>query len=75
MASSKHRSVCGHASEETRTVDILGGGFEYQVHGNIWARGDYEYQYWPGVNYRVTPPLSVQPQGFTVGVLYHLSGR
>ena len=65
----------GKRSNNTRTLDVFGGGAEYHVHGNIWVRGDYEYQYWPGVFYVTKPPLSAQPQGITVGVLYHLSGR
>ena len=65
----------GIRSHNTRTLAVFGGGIEYQVHGNIWARGDYEYQYWPSAIYTYTPAASAEPQGFTVGVLYHLSGR
>lgn len=65
----------GDRNHNSRTLGVLGGGAEYHVQGNIWVRGDYEYQYWPSMFYFSNPPNSAQPQGFTVGVQYHFRMR
>lgn len=56
---------------DSRTITVFGGGVEYQVHRNIWARGDYEYQSWPDFWKNTTPAGSLSPNGFTVGASYH----
>jgi hypothetical protein len=82
----------GNADEETinytpvthwtdsRTITVMGGGFEYRVFRSVWVRADYEYQIWPdffkyGINAKgVIPPAGLlDPQGFTVGAMYHFS--
>jgi opacity protein-like surface antigen len=69
-------SASGLRYNTSRTLAVLGGGFEYQAFGNIWARADYEYQYWPSEFYSTNrPPQSAQPQGITVGATYHFSLR
>jgi len=53
-------------THDTRTLYAPGGGLEYRIFRQIWARADYEYQTWQ--------PLfggkTLNPQGFTVGVAY-----
>jgi opacity protein-like surface antigen len=46
-----------------------GGGVEYRLWRNIWARGDYEYQTW---SVFPTPTTNLHPQGFTAGITYDL---
>jgi opacity protein-like surface antigen len=54
---------------DSRTVLSAGGGFEYRVYRNLWARADYEYQDWP----QLFGGQTLDPQGFTVGASYHFS--
>ena len=54
-------------SHDTRTVYAPGGGIEYRVAGGLWARADYEYQFWPGLL-----GGTLDPQGFTFGAMYDL---
>ncbi|MGA3161848.1 MAG: outer membrane beta-barrel protein [Terracidiphilus sp.] len=60
---------------DTRTVTSMGGGVNYHVYKNVWARADYEFQKWPdfwqhsGSNYGA----ALTPEGFTVGALYHFN--
>jgi opacity protein-like surface antigen len=54
-------------SHDTRTVYAPGGGLEYRVAGNLWVRGDYEYQFWPGLLNK-----TLDPTGYTVGAMYDL---
>jgi len=66
---------------ESRTISAVGGGVEFRVTRRIWVRADYEYQIWPaffknidnstGLPYK--PAGQLNPQGFTVGALYHFS--
>jgi opacity protein-like surface antigen len=58
---------------ETRTVTSMGGGVEYRLFRSVWARADYEYQIWPDFFKNTTPPGQLNPQGFTVGAMYHFS--
>ncbi|MGA9069020.1 MAG: outer membrane beta-barrel protein [Terracidiphilus sp.] len=65
-----HPKNYGHAS---RTVASVGGGLDYQAFRYIWVRADYEYQTWPSI---FNPPPRVpsgrlNPQGFTIGAMYH----
>jgi len=52
-------------SHDTRTVYQIGGGVEYHLVGHLWARGDYEYQFWPNLF-----GATLNPQGITVGAAY-----
>jgi len=57
--------VPGYA-HDSRTMYVPGAGLEYRVWRNIWARGDYEYQFWSDFfGHR-----AFEPHGFTVGALY-----
>jgi opacity protein-like surface antigen len=58
---------------QTRTVTSLGGGLEFRAFRNIWARADYEYQFWPDFFKNTTSAGKLNPQGFTVGAMYHFS--
>jgi opacity protein-like surface antigen len=68
-------SVAKHRVNQTRTVTCLGGGVEFRAFRNLWARADYEYQSWPDFFFtRVgVPKGKLNPQGFTVGAMYHFS--
>jgi hypothetical protein len=55
-------------SHDTRIFQAPGGGFEAHMFGPLWARADYEYQFWPGLFGN-----TLNPQGFTVGVSYDFS--
>jgi hypothetical protein len=61
---------------DTRTVTIMGGGAEYRVLRSVWARVDYEYQFWPDCFGPRRPGLTrgkLTPEGITVGAAYHFS--
>lgn len=69
-----------HRNHDSRTIFSGGGGFEYRVLGRLWVRTDYEYQVWPNFFKHpatVDPPEPARPsgrlnpQGFTVGAVYH----
>ncbi|MGD0730442.1 MAG: outer membrane beta-barrel protein [Terracidiphilus sp.] len=51
-------------------VYSVGGGAEYRVWRNVWARGDYEYQFWP-IGFGLGGG-DLNPQGLTLGVSYDL---
>ncbi len=55
---------------DSRTVLGPGGGVEYRAFGNLWVRGNYDYQFWPSFFNNHT----LDPDGITVGVSYDLSG-
>lgn len=62
---------------DSRTVTSMGGGVDYRVSRNVWARVDYEYQFWPDY-WKLkgeTHGKSLTPEGFTVGVKYHFARR
>ena len=67
-----------HRNHDSRTILSGGGGLEYRAYKSLWVRADYEYQSWP--NFFKHPATATQPfrpagrlnpQGFTVGVVYH----
>jgi opacity protein-like surface antigen len=58
-------------THDTRTVYAPGGGIEYRVFRHVWARADYEYQFWP----HLTGKTFLNPQGFTVGAMYDFGHR
>jgi hypothetical protein len=60
---------------QTRTVTSVGGGLDYRVFKGVWARADYEYQFWPDF-FKYAPALNkapgiLSPYGFTLGAMYH----
>ena len=60
---------------QTRTVTSVGGGLDYRVYKGVWARADYEYQFWPDF-FKYAPsrnkaPGILSPSGFTIGAMYH----
>ncbi len=59
---------------QTRTVTTLGGGVELLAFRSVWVRVDYGYEFWPNFFYRSAKPVAqLNPQGFTVGAIYHFS--
>ncbi len=53
---------------DTRTVLSPAGGLDYRVFGDVWVRGNYEYQFWTDFfNHH-----ALNPNGVTVGVAYDL---
>jgi opacity protein-like surface antigen len=52
-------------TNDSRVTYAPGGGMEYRIHRNIWARADYEYQFWPHFLGK-----TLDPQGFTFGAMY-----
>ena len=61
---------------DSRTITSMGGGVEFRAARYVWVRADYEYQSWPDFfKHPVThqPAGKLNPQGFTVGVLYHFN--
>ena len=63
---------------DSRNFTSGGGGFDYRVYRNVWMRVDYEYQSWPDFYKHAggNPPAGLlNPQGFTVGAIYHFSPR
>lgn len=65
---------CGGPSpytHDSRTVTAPGGGLEYRVFRGLWAKADYEYQFWPSL----TGNTFLNPQGFTFGAMYDLRAR
>ena len=55
---------------DTRTVTSAGGGLDWHVKRRLTIRGDYEYQFWPNFL-----GATLNPVGFTGGVLYNFSFR
>jgi len=53
-------------SHDTRTVYSPGLGVEVRAFRHVWARVDYEYQFWP----QLTNNTFLNPQGFTGGLMY-----
>jgi opacity protein-like surface antigen len=63
---------------DSRTVTSMGGGLEFHAYRTIWVRADYEYQSWPDFfkhSNHAIPAGLLNPQGFTVGALYHFGGH
>jgi len=61
---------------DSRTISAMGGGFEYHFIHKVWLRADYEYQIWPDFfkHLGTTLPAGLlNPQGFTIGAMYHFS--
>jgi len=63
-------------SHDSRTITSLGGGVEVRAVRCVWVRADYEYQFWPDFfkhPYTTQPAGQLNPEGFTLGVLYHFN--
>jgi hypothetical protein len=56
-------------THETRTVYAPGGGLMLHAYKHVWARADYEYQFWPDLLGHTS-----DPQGFTLGAVYDFRG-
>jgi Outer membrane protein beta-barrel domain len=59
----------GHYSHDTRTVWAPGFGGNVLLWGKLWARADYEYQFWP----QLFGPHALNPHGYTLGLSYDFS--
>jgi hypothetical protein len=57
-------------THDTYILFAVGGGAEYKVWRTLYARGDYEYQFW----YQFQSRHYLNPNGFTVGATYYLRG-
>lgn len=57
-------------THDTRTVIGPGGGADYRAFGNLWVRGNYDYQFWPDFFHH----HALNPNGFTFGAFYDLGG-
>jgi opacity protein-like surface antigen len=57
-------------THDTYTMWAFGGGAEYKVWRTLYARGDYEYQFWDQYH----GPNFLNPNGFTIGATYYLRG-
>jgi opacity protein-like surface antigen len=60
---------------DSRTITAAGGGVDVKVFKRVWARADYEYQFWPDFFKSTNPSGTMTPQGFTVGAMYRFGGR
>jgi opacity protein-like surface antigen len=58
-------------TRDTYTVYAPSGGLEYPITHKLFARAEYEYQFW----HQYQGPHDLTPQGGTIGVTYYLSGR
>ncbi|MGA3011835.1 MAG: porin family protein [Terracidiphilus sp.] len=64
----------GWRNHDSRNFLAVGGGVEYRIMRHIWARADYEYQSWPDMFFNGNLPSGrMNPQGVTVGAMYHFS--
>jgi hypothetical protein len=75
-----YESAIAGRHHDSRTIFSGGGGVEYRVHRQFWARVDYEYQSWPNFFKHPATPTTpalpsgrLNPQGFTVGAVYQLT--
>lgn len=68
------RSENGLRSHDSRNFLAGGGGVEYRLMRRLWVRADYEYQSWPDMFFNHSVPTGrMNPQGFTVGAIYHFA--
>jgi opacity protein-like surface antigen len=58
-------------TRDTFLVYAPSGGIEYPITRKLFARAEYEYQFWQDY----LGPNALTPQGGTIGVTYYLSGR
>jgi opacity protein-like surface antigen len=57
-------------TRDTYSVYAPSGGIEYPITRKLFARAEYEYQFW----HDYQGPRDLTPQGGTVGVTYYLNG-
>jgi opacity protein-like surface antigen len=57
-------------TRDSYTVYAPSGGVEIPVMHRLSIRGEYEYQFW----HQYHGPHDLTPQGFTIGVTYHMRG-
>lgn len=57
-------------THDTYLIYSVEGGGEYRLWNNLFAHGDYEYQFWP----EYQGPHTLNPNGFTFGATYYLRG-
>jgi hypothetical protein len=57
-------------THDTYLMYAPGGGAEYRVWKTLYARGDYEYQFWR----QYQGPRYLNPNGYTIGATYYLRG-
>jgi opacity protein-like surface antigen len=57
-------------THDTYTTWAYRGGGEYKVWKTVYARADYEYQFW----HQYHGPRDLNPNGFTIGATYYLRG-
>jgi opacity protein-like surface antigen len=62
---------CTHnCKHDTDTFWDPGGGVEVHIMGNLWARGDYEEEFW--THFGNVTNKTIYPRGFTIGVSYDM---
>ncbi len=52
-------------THDSRTIYSASGGAQYRLMGNVWLRGNYEFEWWPSLFNE-----TLHPRGFTAGVAY-----
>jgi hypothetical protein len=57
-------------TRDTFSVWAPSGGIEYPITHKLFARAEYEYQFW----HDYLGPNDLTPQGGTIGVTYYMSG-
>lgn len=55
----------GSYNNDSRTIDTAGGGGQFRLWSSVWARADYEYQWWPSLVYG-----RLHPNGLTFSLAY-----
>jgi opacity protein-like surface antigen len=60
---------------DSRNFLALGGGMDYRINHSFSLRADYEYQRWPDFHVGANPHYVIDPEGITVGVLYHIGSH
>lgn len=53
-------------THDTRNIYAPGFGFQVRLYHHLWARADWEYQFWPDL----FGGRTADPQGFTLGFSY-----
>jgi opacity protein-like surface antigen len=58
-------------TRDSYTVYAPSGGLEYPITPKVFARFEYEYQFW----HQYQGPHDLTPQGYTIGVTYYMRPR
>lgn len=56
---------------DNRTITAFGAGADLRVWRSLWARADWEYQFWPDL---FGSPHPLTPTGITIGAVYDFKG-